>query len=115
MLTDEQITHFRERLEADLAHTQGRLDETTAELAADTFDEADDWSDSGLQAERANRLMRQKEMLEEELERIRRALARIDEGTYGLSEVSGEPIPIERLEALPTATTLVGEEKPPDW
>ena len=45
--------------------------------------------------------------------RIDRALARIDAGTYGVSEVSGKLIPIERLEALPWATTLVDEE-PPD-
>ncbi len=112
MLTEKQMDHFRELLDAELAHAEERLRETTAELAADHFDEADDWSDSGLQAEQANRLMRQKELLEEDVERIRHALARIADGTYGLSEVSGEPIPIERLEALPTATTLVGEKKP---
>ena len=44
------------------------------------------------------------------LEGIDRALSRIKTGTYGVSEVSGKPIPIERLEALPTATTLVDEE-----
>jgi RNA polymerase-binding transcription factor DksA len=38
------------------------------------------------------------------------ALNRIDDGTYGVSEVSGKPIPIERLEAVPYATTLVDEE-----
>lgn len=47
------------------------------------------------------------------LAQIRRALDRIDEGTYGYSEQSGEPIPIERLEAVPSATTLVDEPPPP--
>jgi RNA polymerase-binding transcription factor DksA len=46
----------------------------------------------------------------ETLEQVNRALERIDAGKYGLSEVSGKPIPIERLEAVPYATTLVGEE-----
>jgi RNA polymerase-binding transcription factor DksA len=40
---------------------------------------------------------------------VKRALDRIEQGTYGLSEVSGKPIPIERLEAVPSATTLVDE------
>lgn len=31
------------------------------------------------------------------------ALARLDEGTYGKCETCGQQIPIERLEALPTA------------
>ena len=44
----------------------------------------------------------------ETLEQVVRALSRIDAGTYG--EVSGKPIPIERLEAVPYAATLVDEQ-----
>jgi DnaK suppressor protein len=39
------------------------------------------------------------------------ALARVDEGTYGISEVSGKPIPDERLRAKPTATRTVEEQE----
>ena len=38
------------------------------------------------------------------------ALRRIDEGVYGLSVISGRPIPKERLRALPWATELVEEK-----
>ena len=38
------------------------------------------------------------------------ALARMAEGTYGYSVVSGIPIPRERLEAIPWATVLVEEK-----
>jgi RNA polymerase-binding transcription factor DksA len=38
------------------------------------------------------------------------ALERITEGTYGLSLISGKPIPKERLEAIPWATELVEEK-----
>ncbi len=41
--------------------------------------------------------------------RVERALERMDAGSYGRSEVTGEPIPYERLEALPWATTNVGD------
>jgi RNA polymerase-binding transcription factor DksA len=44
------------------------------------------------------------------LEQVVRALGRIDAGTYGLSEVSGKTIPIERLEAVPYAASLVEEQ-----
>ena len=47
--------------------------------------------------------------LQADLNQIDGALARIKAGTYGVSEVSGKPIPLERLEALPYATTLVDE------
>jgi RNA polymerase-binding transcription factor DksA len=38
------------------------------------------------------------------------ALARIEQGTYGYSEVSGQPIPRERLEAIPETTVLAAEK-----
>jgi len=38
------------------------------------------------------------------------ALERMKDGTYGLSLVSGKPIPRERLEAIPWATELVEEK-----
>jgi len=44
------------------------------------------------------------------LERVDRALEKIKEGTYGLSDMSGEPIPRERLEAVPEALYTLGEE-----
>ena len=44
------------------------------------------------------------------LERIDRALQKIEEGTYGLSEISGEPIPRERLEAVTEALYTLREE-----
>ena len=48
--------------------------------------------------------------LREELAALERAEARLTEGTYGLSIESGEPIPDERLEALPTAERTAAEE-----
>ena len=42
-----------------------------------------------------------------QIEEIDRALAKIDDGTYGICEVSGEPIPRERLEAIPWARERV--------
>jgi DnaK suppressor protein len=47
----------------------------------------------------------------ERLERVDRALKKIDEGTYGLSDLSGAPIPRERLEAVPEAIYTLAEEK----
>lgn len=45
------------------------------------------------------------------LERIDRALKKIAEGTYGLSDMSGQPIPRERLEAVPEALYTLSEEE----
>ena len=48
---------------------------------------------------------------ERRLRAIDRALAKIDEGTYGLSDMSGKPIPKARLEATPEAVLKVEEEE----
>jgi DnaK suppressor protein len=47
----------------------------------------------------------------ERLKRVERALAKIDEGTYGFSDISGDRIPDERLEALPDAINTVAEQE----
>jgi RNA polymerase-binding transcription factor DksA len=48
--------------------------------------------------------------LREELEAVRRAQRRLEEGTYGLSVESGKPIPDQRLEAVPWAERTVEEQ-----
>jgi DnaK suppressor protein len=47
----------------------------------------------------------------ERLSRVERALAKIDAGTYGFSDVSGERIPKERLNAVPEAITTLCEQE----
>jgi DnaK suppressor protein len=49
--------------------------------------------------------------LRDRLDRIDRALQRLDEGTYGRSVRSGVPIPDERLEADPAAELTVEEAR----
>ena len=44
---------------------------------------------------------------DDELRLVQAALNRIERGTYGKCVVGGEPIPFERLEALPTADTCM--------
>lgn len=45
---------------------------------------------------------------EQHLAEIDAALERLADGTYGVCLVCGRPIPAERLEVRPTATTCVG-------
>jgi DnaK suppressor protein len=51
------------------------------------------------------------EDLRAQLAAVERAEERLAAGTYGLSIESGEPIPDERLEALPTAELTANEER----
>ncbi len=49
--------------------------------------------------------------LRQQLAAVERAEARLADGTYGLSIESGEPIPDERLEIVPTAELTTDEER----
>jgi DnaK suppressor protein len=68
-----------------------------ANLASDLYQ---DEFDSGLA-----------EDLREQLAAVERAEARLAAGTYGLSVLSGKPIPDGRLEVVPTAELTVEEER----
>lgn len=80
----------------ELDDEQGELadyDQHPADTATDTFEREKDLSIL--------------EQLEAELAEVEAALSRIDDGTYGLDERTGEPIDPARLEALPTARTNI--------
>jgi DnaK suppressor protein len=91
----------RARIEAAL---QGRRPELSEE--PDTSDTADLGSDV-LTAELDEGLS---DDLRSELAAVERAEARLAAGTYGLSVESGDPIPDERLEALPAAERTTEEQ-----
>ena len=70
--------------------------EHTADQASDTYDaELDEGLSDGLRAE---------------LAAVERAELRLANGTYGLSVESGETIPDDRLEVLPTAERTAAEQ-----
>ncbi|MFZ0218240.1 MAG: hypothetical protein WAM30_20075 [Candidatus Dormiibacterota bacterium] len=114
MLTAEQLQHFRERLESDRASIQAQIEGGRRDLQRTVRDE----EGAGDTGDEASLLFEREQDIDDSdddrrtLALIDRALRRLEAGTYGLSEVSGEPIPLERLEAVPYATTLVGEELP---
>lgn len=45
------------------------------------------------------------------LQTVRRALEKIEDGSYGRSDQSGDPIPRDRLIAMPSSLFTVGEEE----
>jgi RNA polymerase-binding transcription factor len=51
------------------------------------------------------------DLAEKRLRAVERALEKMAEGTYGLSDASGKPIPKERLEKAPEAIDTIEEER----
>jgi len=111
-LTPEDINRFRERLEAERAAIESRIGARNRDIQETVEEESGvgDSVDESLRIYDREDEEDANDVDQENLEQVKRALERIDSGTYGLSEVSGKQIPIERLEAVPYATTLVDEE-----
>ena len=109
--TDIDFEEFRQRLNAERA----RLLDMHHEQHADMLEEAGDVADnerSTVDASAAELAERERDdtlddNLKGELHEINRALARLDDGTYGICVVTGQPIPVDRLRALPWATMTV--------
>jgi DnaK suppressor protein len=93
----------RDRIEQTLARLRPQDDGEPsdeydpANLAADLYQ---DELDEGLADD-----------LREQLAALERAEERLAAGTYGISVESGQPIPDERLEIVPTAELTVDEER----
>jgi DnaK suppressor protein len=111
-LTPQDIRHFRERLEAERHAIESRIAARNRDIQETVHEESGvgDSGDESLRIYDREDETDANDLDMETLEQVNRALERIDAGNYGLSEVSGKPIPIERLEAVPYASTLVGEE-----
>jgi DnaK suppressor protein len=97
-----------------LAAERTRLEHAIAQAVHEDDGESGDGTDPGnlasdLYQDELNESLR--EDFQARLEAVERAEARLAVGTYGLSVRSGQPIPDERLEALPTAELTVEEER----
>src|SRR4029079_5874597 len=100
----------RELLAAERKRIERSLSQRAHEDPGDSTD-ADDPGNQGTdpyQDEFAERLA---DDLRKDVDALERAEARRAAGTYGLSVESGQPIPDERLEALPTAERTIEEEE----
>lgn len=105
----------RTLLHAERDDVQGLLKDAEESGAEDRQSEVDSESGDiedaaqGLTAEGMDDAIA--ESLRSRLDAIDRALHRLDEGTYGRSTLSGEPIPDERLEADPAAELTIEEAR----
>ena len=101
-----RLLEERDRVERLIATREGEAQENDLaddEASSDTHGRADVTRDI-VESEQQQTLL---ESLRANLEEIDAALARVDDGSYGIDEVTGEPIAAERLEVFPTARTNV--------
>jgi RNA polymerase-binding transcription factor DksA len=104
----------RRRLVAEKDRVHGLIESLHEEgLDQDAADQVGDLTHISDPADQASETFEREkdiailEQLEHDLAEIEAALQRLDEGRYGIDEVTGEPIAPERLEAYPVARTNV--------
>jgi RNA polymerase-binding transcription factor DksA len=104
----------RARLDAEATRVRDLIDEVRAEVDEATEEQHSELAtrsqhpaDSGSELFEREKELTILESLERELAEIQAAIERIEQGTYGIDEETGEPIDPARLEAMPTARTNV--------
>lgn len=99
----ELLARERQRIEQSLRGLTPRESDEPTTTDAHMADQASDLYDNELDEGLADDLR-------VALAAVERAEQRLAAGTYGLSIESGEPIPDERLEAVPTAERTADEQ-----
>jgi DnaK suppressor protein len=102
-----RLTKLREQLLSATRSEQSEESGINATSAAEAHESEDDAQRLALLEVDAAAGVRNQQRLAQ----IDRALQKITDGTYGLSDVSGESIPRERLEALPESIYTLAESK----
>ncbi|MFV1998932.1 MAG: TraR/DksA family transcriptional regulator [Acidimicrobiia bacterium] len=104
---ERRLQGERERLEAIIrGHEEDREQALLAEGPADRSPDPDNVDGGAIAVElETDRSMVQN--ARDLLDAVIHAQDRMEKGLYGICEVTGEPIPVARLEAIPYATTTV--------
>ncbi|HWT96302.1 MAG TPA: RNA polymerase-binding protein DksA [Terriglobales bacterium] len=101
-----QQEYFRQKLLGWKAELLKESTETLTHLQEESLSEPDIADRASLETDRALEL-RTRDRERKLISKIDEALIRIEDGTYGFCEETGEPIGIKRLEARPIATLSI--------
>jgi DnaK suppressor protein len=105
-MSERQREYFRVKLLAWKEEILKEAKETLAHLQAESENHPDLADRASSETDRAIEL-RARDRQRKLISKIEAALGRLDDGTYGYCEETGEPIGLKRLEARPIATLSV--------
>ena len=117
-LSKKEIEELKEKLLSERKDLQAQYDEleelsfgsNQSDLSGEMgFDE--EYADAGTATFERERDLSLVNNLRDLMERIDKALAKIDEGTYGLCDRCGKPIEKLRLKALPYANLCIKDKQ----
>jgi len=105
-MSERQRAYFRQKLMNWRDEIMRSTKETLQHLQDDSAQHADIADRATTETERALEL-RARDRQRKLIAKIDAAIARLDDGTYGYCEETGEPISLKRLDARPIATLSV--------
>ncbi len=108
-LTKQELQKFKKVLEEAKAHILHSIKETQEDVkhADDSKGYSQHQADEGTDDFGKTIILEVANKGYSVLKQIEKALAKIEEGTYGICELTGKEIPKARLEAIPYATMTV--------
>ncbi len=108
-LTAEQVGELRRLLADERDSLSTNVKSLACVLNVRPDCSISDWADAAAFQENQGRTAGVAVQQRQKLDDIEAALKRLEDGTYGVSENTGEPIPYERLRAVPWARTTIDE------
>ena len=105
-MNEMQVEYFRQKLLDWKKSLLAQSQDTLEELRQGGLNQPDELDRASMETDKALDL-RTKDRARKLISKINDALKRIEDGTYGSCEETGEPIGVERLEARPVATLSI--------
>ncbi len=105
-MNPSQVAYFRQKLLKLRAETVHEIEATAAAEPTETDRDGDQADQASAAVDREFGIIN-RERAHALLQQIDLALVRLDNGTFGYCEDTGEPIGLRRLEAQPTATLTI--------
>ena len=102
-MNERQQEYFRQKLLDWKAEILNQSKGTIQQMQTDSLQMADPADRASSETDHSLEL-RARDRQRKLISKIDSALRRLDDGSYGYCEVTGEPISLKRLEARPTAT-----------
>ena len=102
----KDIEYFRKFLEKRLEELLSHADNTVSGMTTPKENFPDPTDRASLEADR-NFMLRIRDREHKLIKKIKKALERIENGTFGICESCGEEISIERLKARPMTTQCI--------
>ncbi len=105
-MSSKQVSHFKLILLEWKKQLMKEADKTVQHMQQDSS-KLSDPNDAATQEEEFRLELRTRDRERKLINKIDQALQRVEDGTYGFCEETGEPIGIKRLEARPIATLCI--------